>query len=211
MVDYVDKPIIPISDKIRELEIEHLTLIALKNDDFKQLNPDDQLRLISEIENGCYYETEKFCLSNNSFDQKIVLIKYDFIISRVKQFIDESSSFYVDIVLNGCINYLKKINNNNGNNKNSDNDNSEQCINPYYLSCIEERQINNNKFKELMDIIEQRNNVKIQVRTTKLYRCPVCKQNNAYYEMKQDRAGDEATSTYLWCQTPTCGNSWRIN
>lgn len=208
MVDYINKPIIPISDKIRETEIEYLTNIALKEEKFKQLNNDDQSRLISEIENGCYYETEKFCLSNNSFDPKIVLIKYDFIISRVKQFIDITSSFYVNIALEGCINYLKNINEKNK--ESNPINNKEHCINPYYLGCIEERQINNNKFKEIMNMIEQRNNVKIQVRSTKLYRCPVCHRNDAYYEMVQDRSGDEGTSTYLWCLTPTCGNSWRI-
>lgn len=192
--------LIPINDLIRENEKDLLIQYCNEYENFLKLDDDVKEALIDEIELGCYNETVKFYLKNIHFNEYLILHQYEELISKLKKFIDLNSSINIQSpnsrkVLDMCINFILK-------------ENLDISINPLDLATVEEVDVYSERFEEIINIINIKNNQTVEERTTKLYPCPICRVRDATYKKQQDRSFDEGESLHLKCAK--CGKKWRI-
>lgn len=167
-------------NSIRRLKLVLISDILNKFDEFKNLDFNFKITIISGIENSCLSETERKAVSYDiecDWENNQYLNIYHSICYTTISNIDDS--YVVKNILSG------------------EYDN---------LASKTYKELNPKKYEELTTKIEKRINTEQAVKYTEMFYCRKCKHNQTTIEKVQLRSNDESSSLRITCLY--CNNQW---
>ena len=168
-------------NKYRRVIILLIADILEKNNKFKLLNKDIQYNIIINIEQSCYNETIKKSddlLIYQSWDNTKFSYLYYLFCNKITKNLDfESevkSKYLINKILNNEIDILK-------------------------IASMTSEELCPDKSKIIKEGLDKRNNQKISIKTSTLYKCLNCGKKEVTIKSVQIRALDEGASLSITC------------
>lgn len=106
--------------------------------------------------------------------------------------------------------YLDKVNdliNAFDNNKDLLDDINSKKISPEKVVLLEKEELNPSNYEAIISKNAKEQALKSEKKTTDAFKCGQCKKRECEVEERQDRAGDEPSTTHITCIN--CGNKWK--
>jgi len=173
---------------LRRLKLSNFSSALNKNKKYKGMKYDEKINIINKIELSCLNETIRKSKENNircTWENTQFNKIYHGICYKVLSYIDisnsEGSEKFVEMILNKKVD-IKKV------------------------ATMSSNEICPEKYIEIKEKIELRNNTKQKIKYTELYFCRKCKKNQTTAQRVQNRSNDEGSSFYITCLY--CGNKW---
>jgi hypothetical protein len=144
--------------------------------------------LTLQIENSCYKKTIKLANKNNitvDWDCVLFINIYNSICYKIASNIDPNSIVKSNFILDKIIN------------NNIDLDN---------IASMSSRTLCPERYVEIDEKINKRNNLEIKIKYSELYKCKRCKKNQTTTERRYARSLDEGVDLTIICHF--CGNKW---
>ncbi len=174
-------------NKIRRLKLMLFSDILEKNEEFKNINRNEKTDILKHIETSCVRESLNISSKNNifnSWNNDEFLNVYHSICFSISSVLDQSNEDSKNLIER----IIKKeidINNIAGF--------------PLDILCPK-------KYKEKIHFLEKRANIEIKLKSSKLYYCKKCKQNQCLLERSYNRSLDEGVNLTITCSN--CFYSW---
>jgi DNA-directed RNA polymerase subunit M/transcription elongation factor TFIIS len=181
-----------ITHKYRKKKIIAKYLASFKNTNdilgyiFEHIKTRENITL--QIESSCYNKTIKLANKNNiTVDWACVLFVniYNIICYKIASNIDPNSIVNSNFILDKIIN------------DNIDLDN---------IASMPSRTLCPERYIEIDEKINKRNNLEIKIKFSELYKCKRCKKNQTTTERRYARSLDEGVDLTITCHF--CGNKW---